>query len=232
MQDFAIALAVFIALHVGLSATGLRQRAVHRIGERVYRAVFALASVATLVWVVVTYGPARMSLENTPLYAPPSWAFHATHGLMLLAFLLIVPGLLTPGPTTAGFEGALAKPEPARGVLRITRHPFLWGVAIWGAAHLVSNGDRASVMLFGGLGLMVLLGTRSIDRKSRNRDPEAWAGFAAATSNIPFAAILQGRNRLALGELWLRLGAALLAFVAIGYFHRLIAGVPAFSIGY
>lgn len=232
MQDFAFALAVFIALHVGLSATGLRQRVVRRIGEQAYRAVFALASVATLIWVVGSYSPARLSLENTPLYAPPSWAFHATHGLMLLAFFLIVPGLLSPGPTMAGFEGTLAKPEPARGVLRITRHPFLWGVALWGAAHLVSNGDRVSVMLFGGLGLMVLLGTRSIDRKSRARDPEAWDRFAAATSNIPFAAILQGRNRLALEELWLRLGIALLAFVAVGYFHRLIAGVPAFSIGY
>jgi uncharacterized membrane protein len=171
MQDFAIALAVFIALHVGLSATGLRQALVGRIGEQAYRGLFSVASVAALVWVVMTYGPARLSPDNTLLYVPPSWAIHATHGIMLIAFLLLVPGLLTPGPTMAGFEGSLTKPEPAKGVHRITRHPFLWGVALWGAAHLISNGDRASVMLFGGLGLMVLLGTRSIDRKMRLREP-------------------------------------------------------------
>lgn len=232
MQDFAIALAVFIALHVGLSATGLRQALVGRIGEQAYRGLFSVASVAALVWVVMTYGPARLSPDNTLLYVPPSWAIHATHGLMLIAFLLLVPGLLTPGPTMAGFEGSLTKPEPAKGVHRITRHPFLWGVALWGAAHLISNGDRASVMLFGGLGLMVLLGTRSIDRKMRLRDPEAWSRFAAVTSNTPFAAILQGRARLAFGELWARIVVALLVFGAVGYFHRLIAGVPAFSFGY
>ncbi len=232
MQDFAIALAVFIALHVGLSATGLRQALVGLIGEQAYRGLFSAASVAALVWVVMTYGPARLSPDNTLLYVPASWAIHATHGLMLLAFLLLVPGLMTPGPTMAGFEGSLTKPEPAKGVHRITRHPFLWGVALWGAAHLISNGDRASVMLFGGLGLMVLLGTRSIDRKTRQRDPEAWSRFAAVTSNTPFAAILQGRNRFALGELWPRLVAALLVFGAVGYFHRFIAGVPAFSFGY
>jgi uncharacterized membrane protein len=232
MQNYAIALAVFIALHVGLSATGLRQIAVRSIGEQAYRGLFSVASVAGMVWVVMTFGDARYAPENTALYVPPSWAFHATHGLMLLAFLLIVPGLTTPGPTLAGFEGTLGKLEPAKGVLRITRHPFLWGVALWGAAHLISNGDRASVMLFGGLGLMVILGTRSIDRKSQLRNPEDWARFAAVTSNVPFAAILQGRNKLAIAELWLRLLLALVAFAAVGYFHRLIAGAPAFSFGY
>jgi uncharacterized membrane protein len=232
MQDFAIALAVFIGLHVGLSATGLRAGVVRSIGEPVYRGLFALASIGALVWLVLTYGAARAHPDNTALYDPPLWAQHATHGLMLLAFLLVVPGLLTPGPTQAGFEGTLGKPEPAVGILRITRHPFLWGVFLWGLAHLISNGDRASVMLFGGLGLMVLLGTRSIDRKCAARDPDRWEAFAAATSNIPFAAVAQGRNRFAFGELWVKTVAALLVFAAVGYFHRLIAGVPAFALGY
>lgn len=232
MQNYAIALAVFIVLHVGLSATGLRQGLVGRIGEKTYRALFSIASVAALVWLVMAFNAARDLPENTPLYAPPAWSFHATHGLMLLAFLLLIPGLTTPGPTLAGFEGTLSNREPAKGVHRVTRHPFLWGVALWGAAHLISNGDRASVMLFGGLGLMVILGTRSIDRKSRLRNPGDWARFAAVTSNVPFAAILEGRNKLALGELWPRLVLALAAFAAVGYFHRLIAGVPAFSFGY
>jgi uncharacterized membrane protein len=114
-------------------------------------------------------------------------------------------------------------------VLRITRHPFLWGVALWGGAHLLSNGDRASVMLFGGLALMVLLGTRSIDRKSRARDPEGWAPFAAVTSNVPFAAIAQGRNRFAFGEMGWRLLVALAAYALFGYFHGAIIGVSAFN---
>jgi uncharacterized membrane protein len=230
MGDFAIALAVFIGLHVGLSATGLRQRLVGAIGEPIYRGGFALASAGVLVWMVMAYGEARLDLANSLLYAPPSWARHITHSLMLVSFLFVVAGLLTPGPTQAGFEGSLAKAEPATGILRVTRHPFLWGVAIWGLAHLISNGDRAGVMLFGGLGLMVLFGTRSIDRKGVARDRERWAAFAAVTSNIPFAAIVQRRNRLVFAEMWWRLLVALLAFAAVGYFHATLFGVAAFTI--
>jgi uncharacterized membrane protein len=38
---------------------------------------------------------------------------------------------------------------PARGIQRVTRHPFLWGVAVWAFVHLIANGDVASLMLFG-----------------------------------------------------------------------------------
>jgi uncharacterized membrane protein len=232
MYQFALALAVFIGLHVGLSATGLRGAAVRLTGEVAYRGIFSVASVAALAWLVISFGAARGDPSNTELFAPQAWAHHVTHAVMLASFLLVVSGLLTPGPTTAGFEGSLAKSEPATGILRITRHPFLWGVFLWSVAHLISNGDRASVMLFGGLGLMVLLGTRSIDRKSSLRDPDGWARFSAVTSNLPLAAIIQGRNRLVIGEVWWRLLVAVAVYATIGYFHRLIAGVPAFSIGF
>ena len=84
-------------------------------------------------------------------------------------------------------------------------------------------------MLFGALGAMVLFGTRSIDRKGAARDPEGWARFEAVTSNVPFAAIAQGRNKLVFSELWWRLAAALLAFVLIGLAHRSLFGVAVFS---
>src|SRR5262249_46844193 len=133
----------------------------------------------------------------------------------------------TPGPTFVGFEGALNRPEPARGVLRITRHPFLWGVALWGFGHLLVNDERFALMLFGGLAFMALFGTRSIDRKSRARNPEGWAPFAAVTSNVPFAAIVQGRNRIVFGEMWWRLLIAATAFVGMGFLHARALGVPA-----
>ena len=52
-------------------------------------------------------------------------------------------------------------------MLRITRHPFLWGMALWGAKHLLVNGERFAVMLFGALALMAIFGARSIDRKAQ-----------------------------------------------------------------
>lgn len=231
MTMFALALGAFILLHIGVSATPLRPALVKGIGEGPYRGLFALASAAALTWMIFSFGAARAGPDNAPLWAAPAWGRHVTYALVLAGFLLAVTGLLTPGPTSAGFEGSLRKPEPARGILRVTRHPFLWGVALWGTGHLAANPEPASVMLFGGLALMALLGTRSIDRKAAARDPEAWAAFRSVTSNVPFAAILQGRNRFAIGETAPRMLVALLAFAAVAYFHRYIAGVQALSIG-
>lgn len=227
MEALALAAAAFAALHVGLAATGLRAGAVRAIGEGPYRGVFSLLSAAFLAALIWTFGQARLSPDNLPLWSAPSWTLHAAHLINTLAVTLAAAGLLSPGPTLAGFEGALKNPEPARGALRITRHPFLWGVALWGAGHLLVNPEAATVLLFGPLTAMVLLGTRSIDRKGAARDPEAWARFAAVTSNVPFAAIVQGRNRFALGELWWRLLAGVAAAGAIFHFHGALFGVAA-----
>jgi uncharacterized membrane protein len=139
----------------------------------------------------------------------------------------IVIGVFTPGPTLAGYEKkGLAAAEPARGILRITRHPFLWGVALWSAGHLLVNGERFAVMLFGALGLMVLFGTRSIDRKGRARDPEGWARFEQVSSNVPFVAITQERNTLRLVEIGWRALVALAVVALLAWAHPMLFGTP------
>ena len=93
---------------------------------------------------------------------------------------------MTPGPG----------PDAARGMLRITRHPFLCGVALWALAHLVVNGHLAALVLFGSLLVLAIGGTASIDAKRRRATGAQWAAFAGVTSVLPFAAIAAGRNRL------------------------------------
>lgn len=223
MGGFAWALVAFVAIHVGVSATGLRKRLVGVMGEWPYRALFSLVSLGLLVWLIQGYGAMRadpFDPLNEALWLPPSWLRWPAIALGLFGVALAITGLLTPGPTSMGAENSsLAKAEPAHGVLRITRHPFLWGVALWGVAHLMTNGERFAVMLFGAMAAMVIFGARSIDRKGAARNPEAWARFEDATSNAPFAAIVQGRNRLALGEIgWRGLVGIAVAF-AIAWYH-------------
>jgi uncharacterized membrane protein len=193
--------------------------------------LFSLASFALLAWLVYSFGAMRgdpFDPLNEPLWTPPAWLRWPALILAMLGVTLAVGGLFSPGPTLAGFEKrALAKPEPAYGMLRITRHPFLWGVALWAAGHLLANGERFALMLFGALGLMVLLGTRSIDRKGRARDAEGFSRFEAVSSNIPFAAIAQGRNRLVLGEIAVPLLVGLAVAMIIAWAHERLFGVAA-----
>jgi uncharacterized membrane protein len=113
-------------------------------------------------------------------------------------------------------------------MVRITRHPFLWGVALWAAVHLVVNGDAASVVLFGSLLLLAVGGPFSIDAKRRRKFGEHWAAFAEATSDIPFAAILAGRNRLgpALTEIGLRRWLIALVLYAVAFYLHGRIGPP------
>jgi uncharacterized membrane protein len=167
---------------------------------------------------------------NEPFWAPPAWLHWPAVALALFGISLAAAGVFTPGPTLAGYEKAgLAKPDPAYGVLRITRHPFMWGVAFWALGHLLVNGERFALMLFGALGVMVLFGARSIDRKGRARDAEGFARFEAVTSNIPFAAIAQGRNKLAWGEIGWRGLAGIAVAVIVALAHQTLFGAPAFS---
>lgn len=49
-------------------------------------------------------------------------------------------------------------------VARRLRHPMLLGVLLWSAAHLLVNGDAASVVLFGGIGLWSMVEMAVISR--------------------------------------------------------------------
>lgn len=232
MSGFASALALFVLIHIGVSATGLRAQLVSRIGEGPYRALFALVSLGLLAWLIQGFGAMRadpFDPLNEAVWAPPLWLRWPALALTFLGVSLAFTGVLTPGPTYAGFEASsLKRAEPAHGILRVTRHPFLWGVALWALGHLLTNGERSAMMLFGALGLMVIFGARSIDRKARARNAEGWDAFEEVTSNVPFMAITQGRNRLHLGEIGWRGLAGIAIALVIAFTHRQVIGVAAF----
>src|SRR5262249_1108477 len=85
--------------------------------------------------------------------------------------------------------------QPPRGIQRVTRHPMLWSFALWAAVHIIGNGDSAAIVFFGAFLVTALAGMPSIDAKLARRDPATWQALAAATSIVPFGAIVEGRNR-------------------------------------
>lgn len=228
MINLIAAAAFFVLLHLLISGTSIRTAMVKIIGEGAYMGLFSVASVAGLVWLGLAYGQSRGEAWNIAYWGLTPATRHAQLGLMLLAMLLIVPGLTTPNPTSVKQEGALNKPNAVQGMLRITRHPFLWGVAIWAGGHLMVNGDRASIALFGSMLVLAVFGTVSIDGKRLKALGETYTAFTNQTSNLPFAAILTGKQSLKIGEigLWrLILAVAIWAGIMIG--HQYAFGVAA-----
>ena len=142
--------------------------------------------------------------------------------------LLIVPGLTTPNPTSVRQEAVLDRPDAVKGMLRITRHPFLWGVALWALGHLLVNGERSSIVLFGAMFALAVFGTVSIDAKRKRALGPTWDAFAAQTSNVPFGAIVSGRQALKVGEIgWWRIVLAVVVWAALAWAHPMLFGVPA-----
>ncbi|WP_149539060.1 NnrU family protein [Siccirubricoccus phaeus] len=214
-----LAALLWLGLHFGLAGTGLRGIAVARLGEGGFRAAFSLLSVASLVLLILAWRGA----ETQPLWFAPAGLRWVLAFAMLPAFLLLAFALLGPNPTAVGGRPG----QPARGIQRITRHPMLSAIALWAAIHLIGNGDTASLVFFGTLLLTALAGMPAIDAKLARRAPAEWARLAAATSALPFGAILAGRNRLALGELgWRAPLLGLLAWAAVLHLHPLLFGVP------
>lgn len=176
-----------------MSGTPLRAKLVGAMGEWPYRGLYSVVALATLAWMVWAYGaaprePLWPGLRFVPLVAMP------------LAFVLIACGYAR-NPTAIGGEKLLAAREPARGVIRITRHPIMWGVMLWAGAHALARGDSASLVFFGGFLALAALGTLSMDRRKRTTHGAQWERLAAVTSHIPFVAVAQGRNRIAWDEI-------------------------------
>lgn len=225
MTNLWAAAAFFLAIHLVVAGTALRAAIVGVISERAWLASFSILSLVGIAWLAMSYNEAATG--PNPLYwAPPIWAMHLSPIVILIAALFVVIGVTTPNPTSVGTEELAKDPETVKGMLRITRHPFLWGVAIWALWHILINGDQASVIFFGTFALLAVLGTFSIDDKRRKKLGDIWTGFASRTSNLPFAAIVAGRNQLKIGELgWWRILLALVIFGAALYGHLWAFGV-------
>jgi uncharacterized membrane protein len=225
MANLLAAAVFFLGIHFGVSGTRLRDRLVRGVGERAFRGLFALASLVGLIWMASAYSRA----PHVPLWGQLLALKPVATPLVLVALAFIVIGVSTPSPTTAGMESQLQREVRVRGMTRITRHPFLWGTALWALVHLVVNGDAASSILFGSLLLLALGGTASIDAKRRRNYGERWEQFARETSNVPFGAIAAGRNRLgpALREIGIvRPLIAIAIFAAAFALHGRLFGAP------
>jgi uncharacterized membrane protein len=110
---------------------------------------------------------------------------------------------------TASFAGYARSPYASQGegvrepygLGRVTRHPFFAGAVLFGAAHALLATRLVGAVAMAGLALVAGVGAWHQDRKLLRLRGAPYAEYLAATSALPFAAILAGRQRLAWSEL-------------------------------
>ena len=200
--------------HFLIASTSLRDELVRRWGERPYTRAYSLLSVAAFIWLGFAYANA----PAVALWPSPRWLEPALVPLMLLAGILVVGGLTTPNPVIVRSEALFQQQDVVRGILRITRNPFFWGISLIALAYMALLPTVAAFLAFGSVALLGLAGSVILDAKKARRHGAAWNAFAQCTSDLPFLAIAQGRQKLVAAEIgaWRIVGGAILG-VAVFY---------------
>ena len=186
-----LGLAVFLAPHVFTVYRAARADVIARIGTGTYKAIYSIVSLIGLL--LIGYGYARYRATGyIQIWDPPLWMRHVTVALVWPAIVLIVAAYI-----------------PGR-IKTTLKHPFLVGVKLWAFAHLLSNGDLGSIILFGSILAWAVFDRISLKRRT---DPGA--------PPIPVGGVRNDVIAVLVGTI---------LYVLLGlYFHPYVIGVPAFA---
>src|SRR5450631_3396331 len=145
MALLVMGLVIFLGIHsVAIFAPKLRARVCVRLGESLWKGIYAMVSLIGFVLIVYGFGLARQ--PPLVIYTPPHWMRYVTILFMLPVFPLLLAAYL-----------------PGR-IKTAAKHPMLAAVKFWAFGHLLANGLLADVLLFGGF-----LGWAVVDRISLKR---------------------------------------------------------------
>ena len=131
MATLIAGLIIFLGIHsIRIFVPGFRDAKLAAWGEAGWKGFYAVLSLVGFVLIVWGYGDARP--DAAILFVPPMWLRHVVLLLMVFAMIALMVYAL-----------------PAGKLKPMLKHPMLLAVKIWAIAHLLANGDLASILLFG-----------------------------------------------------------------------------------
>ena len=183
MALFLAGITIFCLVHLFKAAVpAARDNLVFKVGENPYKGVFSLLILGSLVMIVFGW---KASIPRA-VYVPPL-------GPGIVPSVLVLVGLIL-------FFAA----QVSGYIKRTLRHPQMLGTISWATAHLLTNGDSRSVILFGSLGAWAVLEIVLCNRRDGPRTE-----LPAASGRADLVAIVIGT----------------VAFAVIGHFHLRLFGV-------
>jgi uncharacterized membrane protein len=194
--NLVLSSALFVGAHLFISHPPIRAPLRKTLGKWGFRAGYSLLSGAAFTWMIYSFGNA----PRTMLWEAPIFVMHGSLTLMLIAVFLIICGATTPNPGIMDMEKQGLALGPS-GVLKITRHPVMWGIALFGTSHILANGHLEGLIFFGSLVVLALAGASHIDYRKAQRLGDQWHKYVSITSHVPMAAIISGRSKVESGEI-------------------------------
>ncbi|WP_084355774.1 NnrU family protein [Novosphingobium lentum] len=215
MTSLVTACLALLAGHFVLSHP-LRKPLVKAVGPRAFLALYSLVAAATFAWMIMAFAhaPTEPALWDGTGDVP--WLVSSLLTIVALAlFLASLAG--NPALPQANVAG-LSTRKPS-GVFRITRHPMMWGFALWAIAHMLVAPTPRTLVLAGTILILALVGAWLQDRKKVAMTGREWRTWMSRTR---FAPGLSDWD--ALGWTW---GLALIAWVLVTLVHVTTVGIPA-----
>jgi len=145
--------------------------------EGAYKGLYTLVSFLGLGLIIWGMGSAPFTMIFQPAF---EWRW-LSHLLMLPAFILVAAGNL-----------------PMSHVRMVLHHPMLLGVLLWAVAHLWANGDLASLLLFGSLGLWSAVKVFTLRHQARQpRNPHiGWDLIALVVGLVLYGLVFTFHGQL------------------------------------
>ena len=213
----ALASLVFVGTHF-LMSHPLRSPMVSALGERGFAGVYSLVSLLTFGWMIWAYPDAAAEAPQ-PFWDAGRSGFAFATLLMLLGSVLFV-GSLRRNPAFPRPGKAIERIDEPHGVFSITRHPMMWGFALWAATHAIVNPTGASLTLSSAIAFLALVGAALQDAKKERLLGEVWRDWRSKTSFIPYGRGLKSADAFALV-----LGT--IVWLAATWAHEALGGRPA-----
>jgi uncharacterized membrane protein len=213
----ALASGAFVGTHF-LMSHPLRAPMVSALGERGFAGVYSLVSLATFGWTIWAYPDATAEAPQ-PYWDAGSGGFAFATLLMWLGSVLFV-GSLRRNPAFPRPGKAIERIDEPQGVFSITRHPMMWGFALWAATHAIVNPTAASLILCFAIAFLALVGAVLQDGKKERLLGDVWREWRSKTSFIPY-----GRGLKSAGGFALLLGT--IVWLAASWAHAALGGRPA-----
>lgn len=199
----ALASAAFVGTHF-LMSHPLRAGMISALGEKGFAGVYSLISLVLFGWMFWAY-PAASAEAPQPLWDAGRWGFVIATLLMWLGSVLFM-GSLRRNPALPRPGRPIQQIDKPHGVYSITRHPMMWGFALWAATHAIVNPTRASLILSFTIAFLALVGAVFQDSKKENLLGDVWRDWRSKTSFIPYGRGLKSADGFALATgtiLWL-----------------------------